>query len=346
MASIPVLSPDQPFADGAPVRLGVWASDNDNFHFLDPILERLPARYEVRKFAWTPRTPSLQMHAQLGQVDMAWFEWGTGPVLPGSRLTKDKPAVCRIHRYEVYSGAPAQIEWRNVDRLVFISPQVARSYQELIGALPPVRVDVIPNAIPVDAFPFDPARARTFNLAFLGRLHVIKNPMMLVQILKKVVDRDPRFQLHVAGAVQHVEVAQYLLYHAEQLGLNDHLHFYGNVDRADIPAFLSQCSYLLSTSVIEGHPVGVMEAMAAGLKPIVHDYLGARDLFDADFLFNTIDEAAEMIVDGAYEPARYRRFVAERYDLDRQMGAYVHLLDGLVRQYYPHKLAAGPAVAV
>ena len=328
-------------APSSQIRLGVWAGDLNNFHFLDPVLERLPSRYRVRRFTWSPEVPEEILAQQMNQVDVAWFEWGTGPIIPASRTKRPIPVICRIHRYEVYTKAPRQVAWKNVDCLVLISDHIKQTFHDLHSWIPETRIEIVPNAIPVDDYPFDSYRKNNFNLGFLGRLHYVKNPMLLIHIFNKIVEADSRYQLHIAGEEQHSEVSQYIVYQAQQLGFDQNIHIYGKLGADDVRSFLSQCSTILSTSVIEGHPVGVMEAMASGCKPVIHDYPGARVLFDADFLFNSIDQAVNLVLKAPYEPKRYRRYIKERYNLPDQVRRVTGILDDLVAQHYPQKEAVG-----
>ncbi len=329
----------------APLRLGVWAGDGNNTHFLDPILKRLPARYHVVRMG-NGGSPE-QIEADLKTVDVAWFEWAVGPAAVGSQHSADVPTLVRLHRYEAYTDWPRQIAWRNVDGLVFVSPGVERSFNEMHG--PDLlgthtRTHVVPNGLDVDDYPFSADKKRGYDLAFVGRMHLVKNPMLLVQLMAALVKRDARYTLHLAGDTQHVEVYRYLRYHTEQLGLEKHVKIYGHLDAASLRAMLQKCSYLVSTSVIEGHPVGVMEGMAMGLKPVLHDFYGARDLFPSELLWNTTDEAVRLVTRGSFEPAAYRQFVADHYSLDRQVEAVVALLDRTVAQYQPARVAALLAV--
>lgn len=326
---------------GSPaVRLGVWAGDDNNVHFLTPILEALPPRIQAKVFTSDPQIPEDLLRRQLEKVDVAWLEWASQTAVTMSRLTSAIPTICRIHRYEVYSPYPREIQWQNIDCLIFISDYIKECYRELNGRLPDTHIEVVPNAIPVKRYPFDASRRRNFDIGFLGRLHYVKNPLMLIQILKKVLEQDDRYQLHIAGAVQQMEISQYLVYQAEQMGISDHLHFYGHLAKNDVQSLLAQCSTLLSTSVIEGHPVGIMEAMASGCKPVIHDFPGARALFEPDFLFNTIDEAAAMVLNKSFEPRRYRMFISQNFEQSRQVDRLVELIEELTSDR-KEKRAAG-----
>ena len=87
----------------------------------------------------------------------------------------------------------------------------------------------------------------------------------------------------------------------------------------DLNGWLSDKHYIVSTSICEGHPVGILEGMSCGLKPVIHNFLGAEQIFPSEFLFNIAEEFCEQIVGGPYEPRRYRGFVEERYPRKRQL---------------------------
>jgi hypothetical protein len=74
--------------------------------------------------------------------------------------------------------------------------------------------------------------------------------------------------------------------------------------------------YCLSTSISEGNPNNVLEAMAKGIKPIVHAWPGVETQFDSDMIWRTIDQAALSVVSETYESERYRTLVSERFSLD------------------------------
>ncbi len=65
--------------------------------------------------------------------------------------------------------------------------------------------------------------------------------------------------------------------------------------------------------------MGLAEAMACGLKPVVHNFPGADQIFPAEFLFNIAEEFCEHILSEQYEPQKYRRFVEENYALKDQL---------------------------
>ena len=90
-------------------------------------------------------------------------------------------------------------------------------------------------------------------------------------------------------------------------------------EQEDVSCWLEDKHYIVSTSIIEGQSRGLLEGMACGLKPVIHNFPGAGQVFPSEFLFNISEEFCEQILSDKYEPQRYRRFVEENYSLENQL---------------------------
>ena len=62
----------------------------------------------------------------------------------------------------------------------------------------------------------------------------------------------------------------------------------------------------------------IAESAAKGIKPLVHNFYRAGDVWPEDWIWNTVDEAAAMLHDG-YDSAGYRRYIEEHYSLEHMM---------------------------
>jgi glycosyltransferase involved in cell wall biosynthesis len=251
--------------------------------------------------------------------DIAWLEWCTPQAIVVSRLPKMCRTIVRLHRYEAFQAWPEQVQWENIDALVTVGNDVV--VQRLLQRIPDLRLRTrivpIPNGVDVKRFSFRD-RPRGKNLAFLARIHVKKNPMMLLQGLARLRSIDPGYRLFFAGDYQDDgALEQYIRYAAGELGLTDALVFDGW--QKDVAAWLEDKHYLVSASIVEGHPVSVLEGMARGLKPVMHVYPGCRDCFPPEYLWRTLEEFCERILVDPYRPAEYRDFVAKRFPLSQQL---------------------------
>ena len=102
------------------------------------------------------------------------------------------------------------------------------------------------------------------------------------------------------------------------MDLADHVVFHGWVE--DIPAWLDDKHFLLTTSVFESFGYGIAEAMAAGLKPLIHNFPGAARLYPSELTFNTVAQCVDAALSDDYAPAAYRRFVRKTTVLNFSFG--------------------------
>ena len=77
--------------------------------------------------------------------------------------------------------------------------------------------------------------------------------------------------------------------------------------------------------------MATLEAMAAGLKPLVHNFPGADGIYPEEVLFNTAEDFCRIVRSPEYSPGRYRAFVEQRYSLRAQLEQIGRLLADLER---------------
>jgi len=297
--------------------------ENRDTKFLTDIFGFVNARFPARLCTTWGGQESRRL---LEWCDIAWFEWCTKQVVEASQMPKTCKMIVRLHRYEAYRPWPEQVRWENVDALVTIgnSAVMAHLRQRIAGLDDRTEVVPIPNGVDLERFSFR-QRTRGKNLAVVANINYWKNSMFLLQCFAKLRTVDPEYKLYFAGPFQDDGVLQrYLHYMMEELDCADSVFFEGWQE--DIPGWLEDKHYVLSGSIVEGHPVNILEGMACGLKPVVHTFPGCRDFFPPELLFRTVDEFCDRILNEPYEPQTYRDFVAERYSKDAQLQSVKKLL--------------------
>lgn len=287
----------------------------DGMTFLADIVDFARQRYQVRVFEGSDTN---QMAELMQWSDVAWFEWCTNLAMLGSRLPKVCRNIIRLHRYEAYTPFISQIQWHNIDLLITVGNSfVLDAMQRQVSDIrQKVSIATIPNGVNLDRIRFVP-RTCGKNLAFVASLRFVKNPMLLLQCMAKLHQYDPEYKLFIAGDRNDVLLDQYMTYQIDQLGLRGAVIFDGW--QKDIPAWLADKHYLLVTSVIESQGMGCLEAMAAGIRPVIHNFPGSRETFGGDYLFNTPEEFCDHILDGEYHSEAYRDFVERRYAMTSQL---------------------------
>jgi len=250
--------------------------------------------------------------------DISWFEWCTDLAVIGSRQQKVCENIVRLHRYEAYSPWPRQVNWHNIDTLITVGNNFVKD--ALFNCVPGIEnqtsIVTIPNGVDLDKCAFT-ERQRGKNIAFLSNIRAVKNPALVLQCMQKLHYIDPEYRLFFAGRFQDFSLEQYIKHMVDTLDLRDVVFFDGWQE--DVCSWLKDKHYVVSTSFIESQGMGLLEAMACGLKPVIHNFPGANEIFSSDFLFNIAEEFCEHIFSTSYEPQKYRRFVEERYPLEKQL---------------------------
>ncbi|MCP4977339.1 MAG: glycosyltransferase [Maribacter sp.] len=287
--------------------------------FLGDIVAFLKTRYEV-KVCYSTNVQELE--TIITWSDIVWLEWANELTIvltnhPGNIL-KDKHVICRLHSYEAFEGFARKINWKNIGDLIF----VARHIRDIvIQQVPDIsklvnNIHIIPNGIDLAKFSLkDIVRGK--NIAFVGSLNSRKGPMLLLHAFRELVIKDNEYQLFIAGAVQDPRYHFYFSQMMQEMDLERNIKFDGWIN--DINSWLEDKQYIVCASVLEGHPVGLMEAMAKGLKPLIHNFVGARGIYPEKYIWNTISDFVKMTTEDSFDPAEYRRFIETNYILENQL---------------------------
>lgn len=305
----------------------------DGMKFLSEIIEFIKQRFEVRLFKGQTEQ---ELYELMKWSDISWFEWCTDLAVIGSRQPKVCKNIVRLHRYEAYEHWSQQVCWANIDILVTIGNSFVKD--ALLAMVPYLESRTllanIPNGVNLEKFAFT-NRQRGKNIACVGYLNMRKNPMFLLQCIQKLHFIDPEYRLFFGGIFQDKALEQYLKHMVDALDLCDVVFFDGWQE--DVRSWLEDKHYVVSTSINESQGMGLLEAMACGLKPVIHNFPGATEIFPSEFLFNISEEFCEQILSETYEPQRYRRFVEENYSLKNQLTKINNIFSQLETEIDSHQ---------
>lgn len=300
----------------------------DGMVFLDEIVEFARQRFEVRLF--DGRTEE-ELYELMQWSDISWFEWCTNLAGIGSKHPKTCKNIIRLHRYEAYEPWAQQVNWDAIDVLITVGNSFVK--EALLRGVPHLEsqtsVVEIPNGVNLEKFPLT-HRHRGKNIAFVSNLRTVKNPPFVLQCMQKLHFIDPEYRLFFGGTFQDYALEQYLRHMVDALDLRDVVFFDGW--QPDIRSWLEDKHYIVSTSIIESQGMGLLEAMACGLKPVIHNFPGANQIFPSEYLFNIAEEFCEQICSGTYESETYRRFVEQRYALKDRLAEINHVFTRLERE--------------
>jgi glycosyltransferase involved in cell wall biosynthesis len=238
--------------------------------------------------------------------DVVLHGWATGD----TPIYESAKNIVFLRRYELFDGGLAKVQWEDVSDLICVNSWIKTIAEEVLsGKGVSTKVHLIYNGTDINRWRFK-ERGHGKRIGMACHVHPKKNLPLAIQVLGKLPED---YSLHIAGDIQDPCTAEYL----NHLGktLRRKVYLYGHVPTNQLSLWWEQMNYCLSSSISEGNPNNVIEAMAKGLKPVIHNWPGAEDQFPEDLRFSTPEEAAQMITGGAYESSRYRGIVEKDFSL-------------------------------
>lgn len=278
--------------------------------FLGEIIDSLSRKYETKKIIVNNYE---QIDEGMAWGDICWFEWCDELIIYGSsrELASQKKIICRLHSYEAFTNYPSSVNFETVDKFVFIGEHI-RDFVVKNFNLNMDKTVVIPNGISLDKYKFK-ERTLGYNIAYVGYINYKKGPMLLLHTFKAMYDKDQRYRLFIAGEFQDVKDVLYFNKMISEFGIQNNVIYQGW--QSDLDNWLEDKNYILSTSILESQNMSIMQAMAKGIKPIIHNFVGAKEIYKREYVWNTIEEAIRMLSD-TYSSIEYRNFIDELYNIN------------------------------
>ncbi|HHI02309.1 MAG TPA: glycosyltransferase [candidate division Zixibacteria bacterium] len=235
-----------------------------------------------------------------------------------SRKKSNFLLVSNIRSYEIFfDESMSSIAWDKVDGLIFVADHVRQianeKWQNRLSTIPQT---TIYNCVELDKYRFD-KKSPGKNIGYVGYLNAKKGIELLLQCINEAVKIDPAYCFHIAGEFQGERFEHYTRHLVLEMDLERNIVYHGWVK--DIPAFLNDMNYIISTSPWEGCPNNIIEAMACGVKPLIHNWPGASDIFPENLIFSTIDEFISILKSSDYDSSMYRDYVSENFNAEKQL---------------------------
>lgn len=218
--------------------------------------------------------------------------------------------VMFLRRYELFSGGLAKVDWKLVDDLICVNSWI-KTHVDAFFARHNIKTKthMIYNSVDLSKWTYRD-RKPNHRIGMACHVHPKKNLPLALQILALL---PSEYELHIAGEVQDPCTAEYLNHLAK--AMRRRVYLYGHIPRYQLNDWWEPMGFCLSTSISEGNPNNVIEAMAKGIKPIVHEWPGAEHQFLCTLCFELADTAALRIMHGSYDSKFYRRAVETDYSL-------------------------------
>ena len=132
-----------------------------------------------------------------------------------------------------------------------------------------------------------------FDVCFLGRLNQIKNPLRALEIMKSLIEKNNSIKCAIIGDGNLKSVCKKFIF---ENNLTKNISLFGFVKNPY--KILQSSKVLLMTSVREGTPMAILEALALSVPIVSTKIDGAVELIENEnmgYLFNENHEAIDYI---------------------------------------------------
>jgi glycosyltransferase involved in cell wall biosynthesis len=163
----------------------------------------------------------------------------------------------------VYELVEQYLPW--LDAVVGVSSEICRKMQSRLGGR---RIPVVqqPYGVPMPAVIPQRDAGERMRILYIGRVSEDqKRVSVMARVIKRTLERSTDLEWTIAG-----DGPEFGFLKTELAGL-DRIRFLGAVPYRDVPAVLELHDVYFLCSEFEGLPLSLLEAMGAGLVPVVSD---------------------------------------------------------------------------
>lgn len=179
------------------------------------------------------------------------------------------------------------LQFKTVAISSFVKETINKEYN-----IPMSDICKISNGVDLTQYAPSKKKDNQFRIISVGRFQPVKNQGLLIDAFNLVLKKHPNTELVMLG---DGPLKEELLTKMQELGIRDKVVMPGNV--SNTPAYLTQSSVYVGTSLFEGFSLTAVEAMACGIPVIFTKAGGVSDIVTDGVDGYLCDYRAEEIAD-------------------------------------------------
>lgn len=254
-----------------------------------------------------------------------WLKDGISPVDMHEMDLTGKKIIVRPIDIEVWQGSHADAKmWDLVTDCIFLAPHIRDMM--MADSRPQessMELHTIPCGVDLDKWTFK-ERQPGKNIAIVGERWISKGVDYVIQLA--LLLKDQGYVFHWLGPNKD--------YHWEAAYLHDMIERHSlpiiltEEFIEDLDGWLEDKNYLLSASHKETYGYNIAEAMAKGIKPIIHEFYGFGPIWgNSKWTWATIDQAVKLITEPDYNSDLYRQYLIDNnLHLEGMMNSFDKIL--------------------
>ncbi|QRX81920.1 glycosyltransferase family 4 protein [Glaciimonas sp. PAMC28666] len=177
---------------------------------------------------------------------------------------------------KVYFNTVTRTSSMLYDKIIATSNNDGDIFKKIVK---PPKLAVIENGVNVEKYRNQAAQTPTRTLIYFGRWSVNKGLLETLALFKQLVTRQSGWKLIIAGREYDHTADELRTWLAEQK-LADAVQIKPNPSDQELAALIGQSSYFICLSRHEGFGIAPIEAMSAGLTPVLSDIPPFRNLVE------------------------------------------------------------------
>jgi alpha-1,3-mannosyltransferase len=209
---------------------------------------------------------------------------------------------------------------------------------EQFSTIAPSNVRVIENGTNIDKFANAASQEPRKRIVSIGRFSINKRLDRLIEMMAQLTKMDSEWRLNILGVPSDLTESDVDNLIAD-CGIQEQVRVHASLPNVEIQKLMGGCSFFASASEYEGFGIAAIEAMSAGLVPILHPNEAFKALADkhsglvlSDF--SDARQAAETVITAFADlsanhidlPARLKA-AAAGYSWSAVAGDYFRLYD-------------------
>lgn len=183
------------------------------------------------------------------------------------------PVICGIHSHHNSGNInkdnkiklaidKASLNWST--KIIAVSKEISKETIKKFPHIKPAKIVAIDNGISISKkIEINSSKSKHFTIGHVGRFVPVKNQALIIKSLVFVKKKIPNFKALFIG---YGPLEQELKNLASNLGLNRHVEF---TYTTNAEAFYPKFDCFIQTSHKEGQSIALLEAMSAGIPPII-----------------------------------------------------------------------------
>lgn len=277
------------------------------------ILNELRSKHQVEVLPEPFSTERVQ--SLMKRTDVLYVEWLEKYLVTATHLPKTCRIVVRGHASDLTMAYAKQADWSKVDLLIFTNKFMQEKFNKWNNN-PKVKQQIIKLGVDLTTFSLKPFIYNR-TIGFCECIRPGKDILPVITLMKSL----PKWTLNLRATPG--------LFPKLTLKVEKLVHENSNVTwlkewipHEKMPSFYQNLDILINNSIAEGQGVAILEAMACGVYPLIHNWTHATDLYPKENIYATLQNCKNKILswnaksDGEKRKLtlKTRNFIDENYN--------------------------------